>query len=293
MVRYYADKWDYELLDASCGERLERWGDHILIRPDPQVIWQTPKDRSLWDKAEARYVRSSSGGGSWEFYSKNLPESWRIRFGDLRFTVKPMGFKHTGVFPEQACNWVLLQELIRATPEQADVLNLFGYTGAATCACLDAGAKVVHVDASKGITAIAKENAENSKAGSSNARFFVDDCFKLVARELRRAHRYDYIILDPPSYGRGPSGEVWRVEDEIYGFVSELTGLLDGDSRAVIINSYTTGLSPAVMEYILGSVVQKKFGGYVFSSEIGIPVESSGLVLPAGGTAIWSKDKIL
>ncbi len=284
-----ADGWkDYELLDCSDGERLERWGNVILIRPDPQVIWKTPKKHHLWKNANARYYRSSTGGGHWEVLKKT-PDAWRINYGDLSFNVKTMGFKHTGIFPEQAVNWDFTAELIRNAGRPIKVLNLFSYTGAATVACLNAGAQVVHVDASKGMVAWAKENAAASGVGDKPVRWIVDDCIKFVQREIRRGNKYDIIIMDPPSYGRGPGGEVWKLEDEIYNFVELCSNVLSEDPLMVLINSYTTGLSPAVMEYILGSVVNSKFAGKLSSDEIGLPVSQSGMVLPCGASAIWQK----
>ena len=284
-----ADGWkDYELLDCSCGERLERWGDVILIRPDPQVIWQTPKKHPMWKKANAYYHRSSTGGGHWEVLKKT-PDAWRINYGDLSFNVKTMGFKHTGLFPEQAVNWDYTVQLIKNAGRPVKVLNLFSYTGGATVAALNAGAQVVHVDASKGMVAWAKENAVASGVSDKPVRWIVDDCIKFVQREIRRGNKYDVIIMDPPSYGRGPGGEVWKLEDEIYKFVELCSEVLSDDPLMVLINSYTTGLSPAVMEYILGSVISPKFGGELSCSEIGLPVSQTGMVLPCGASAIWQR----
>ncbi len=284
-----ADGWkDYELLDCSDGERLERWGDVILIRPDPQVIWKTPKKHPMWKKANARYLRSSTGGGHWEVLRKT-PDIWRINYKGLSLNVKTMGFKHTGIFPEQAVNWDYTAQLIKDADRPVKVLNLFSYTGGATVACLKAGAQVVHVDASKGMVAWAKENAAASSVADRPVRWIVDDCIKFVQREIRRGNKYDIIIMDPPSYGRGPGGEVWKLEDEVYGFVELCTQVLSDDPIMVLINSYTTGLSPAVMQYILGSLVVPKFGGEVTGSEIGLPVTQTGMVLPCGASAIWKK----
>lgn len=284
-----ADGWkDYELLDCSDGERLERWGDVILIRPDPQVIWKTPKKHPMWKNANARYLRSSTGGGHWEILRKT-PDSWRINYKDLSLNVKTMGFKHTGIFPEQAVNWDYTAEIIKKAGRPVRVLNLFSYTGGATVACLKAGAQVVHVDASKGMVAWAKENAAASSVADKPVRWIVDDCIKFVQREIRRGNKYDIIIMDPPSYGRGPGGEVWKLEDEVYGFVELCTKVLSDDPLMVLINSYTTGLSPAVMQYILGALVVPKFGGEVTGSEIGLPVTRTGMVLPCGASAIWKK----
>ena len=287
-MRFTADWSDYELIDCSDGERLERWDDVILIRPDPQVIWQTPKTHPLWHNAHARYIRSSTGGGHWETYKK-IPDAWAIRYKQLNFNVKPMGFKHTGLFPEQAVNWDFLCETIRSASRDVKVLNLFAYTGGATVAALSAGAQVVHVDASKGMVAWAKENAVASGVSNRPVRWIVDDCIKFVQREIRRGNKYDIIIMDPPSYGRGPGGEIWKLENEIYSFAKDCSQLLSDDPLMVLINSYTTGLSPSVMEYILGSLVPKKFGGKLFSSEIGLPVTQSGMVLPCGASAMWTK----
>ena len=284
-----SEHWkDYELIDASSGERLERWGDVILIRPDPQVIWNTEKTDPLWKKAHARYLRSNTGGGRWQVY-RELPESWRIDYRDLSFHVKPMGFKHTGIFPEQAVNWDFASDIIRENSEKLNVLNLFGYTGCATIACLKAGASVCHVDASKGMVAWAKENAALSGVADMPVRWIVDDCSKFVAREIRRGRRYDGIILDPPSYGRGPSGEIWKLEEQLYSFLELCAQVLSDDPGFVILNSYTTGLSPSVMEYILGVVVKSRFGGTVSSDEIGLRCTDTGLYVPCGSTAIWQK----
>lgn len=285
-----SENWkDYELIDCSAGERLERWGDIILIRPDPQVIWNTPKNSRLWSDAHARYNRSSTGGGSWQFYKK-VPETWQIGYRDLVFNLKPMGFKHTGVFIEQACNWDYVAELIeKSGRNDVKVLNLFAYTGAATVSALKAGASVVHVDASKGMVQWAKENAVSSGVADRSVRWIVDDCMKFVAREIRRGNKYDIIIMDPPSYGRGPGGEVWKLEDEVYGFVEQCSQLLFDDALAMLINSYTAGLSPAVMSYIMNSAVAGRFGGKAAADEIGLRVSETGLVLPCGSTAIWTK----
>ena len=261
-------------------------GEITLIRPDPQVIWQTKRAHPLWRKANARYLRSSSGGGRWEVYG-GLPDVWQISYHTLRFNIKTMGFKHTGLFPEQAVNWNLVRHVIRSAGRPVKVLNLFAYTGGATLACLEAGAEVVHVDASKGMVAWAKENASASGLAGRPVRWIVDDCVKFVEREIRRGHRYDIIIMDPPSYGRGPSGEIWKLEDKIYSFVELCTGVLSEDALMVLVNSYTTGLSPAVMQYILGAVVNPRFGGAVSSDEIGLPASASQMALPCGATAIW------
>ena len=279
---------DYELIDCSEGERLERWKDIILIRPDPQVIWKTRKKHPLWKKANARYVRSNSGGGKWETFTR-IPAEWNVDYKDLTFHIKTMGFKHTGLFPEQAVNWDYMTDLIKNAGRPVKVLNLFAYTGGATIACLKAGAHVTHVDASKGMVQWARENAELSGVSDKPVRWLVDDCIKFVQREIRRGNKYDIIIMDPPSYGRGPGGEIWKLEDEVYNFVSLCSEIVSDDALAMFINSYTTGLAPSVMQYILGSIMVPKFCGSVTSDEIGIPVTSSKMVLPCGATAIWQK----
>ncbi len=278
---------DYEIIDASGGEKLERWGDHILIRPDPQIIWNTLRENPLWGRAEGRYIRSSKGGGQWEFHTR-MEESWTIGWGELRFRIRPTGFKHTGLFPEQAVNWTWMGERIRAaraSGRTVRVLNLFAYTGGATLACAAAGAEVCHVDASRGMVAWARENAALSGLEDRPVRWIVDDCEKFVARELKRGKRYDGIIMDPPSYGRGPGGEVWKLEEQIYDMVSLCARALSEAPLFFLLNSYTTGLSPAVMEYLLGAALRRK--GALSSSEIGLPVKESGMVLPCGSTAVW------
>ena len=285
-----ADRFkDYELLDTSGGERLERWGDIILIRPDPQIIWNTEKKDKRWFNAHARYIRSQKGGGNWDVY-KNLPDRWNIKYDNLSFNVRTMGFKHTGIFPEQAVNWDFATDIIRKSDRELSVINLFGYTGCATLACLEAGARVCHVDASKGMVQWARDNATESGLSDKPVRWLVDDCIKFVKRELRRGNKYDGIIMDPPSYGRGPGGEVWKLEEEIYSFIELSAQLLSDDAKFFILNSYTAGLSPSVMHYILSSVIVPRMGGRVTCDEIGLPVSSSGLVLPCGSTAIWQKD---
>lgn len=284
-----SSQWkDYTLLDCSDGERLERWGKVTLVRPDPQVIWKTPKTHPLWKKADAVYHRSQSGGGHWEMRAQ-LPDRWTVEYKDLRFHVRTMGFKHTGVFPEQAVNWDFVSELIRRAGRRVRVLNLFAYTGAATVSALRAGAEVVHVDASRGMVQWAKENAQLCGVADRPVRWIVDDCIKFVRREIRRGNQYDVLIMDPPSYGRGPGGEVWKLENEVYGFVELCRDVLSDEPLAVLLNSYTTGLSPAVMQYILGSVLCPALGGQTQSDEIGLPVQSSGLVLPCGATSIWHR----
>ena len=284
-----ADKWiDYELIDTSRGERLERWGDILLIRPDPQILWDTPRKDPRWKQAHARYHRSHTGGGQWERY-RPIPDSWQIAYGDLQFALKPMGFKHTGLFPEQAVNWDLMANLIKKENRPVKVLNLFGYTGAATLACVAAGAHVTHVDASKGMVAWGKENAVSSGLADKPMRWLVDDCVKFVQREQRRGNTYDGILMDPPSYGRGPGGEVWKLEEQVYPLVAECVKLLSDDPLFFLINSYTTGLSPSVMQYVLGTLLPEDIGGHLSADEIGLPVTSNGMVLPCGATAMWRK----
>ena len=284
-----SDNWqDYKLIDASSGERLEQWGDITLIRPDPQIIWNTERKNPLWKQAHARYSRSSSGGGKWQVYKK-IPDRWTISYGELVFNIKPMGFKHTGVFPEQAVNWDFVAEKIKSSDRQLNILNLFGYTGCATLACMKAGAKVCHVDASKGMVQWARENAASSNIADRPVRWLVDDCIKFVQREQRRGNKYDGIIMDPPSYGRGPGGEVWHLEDQLYSLIQLCDTVLSDNAEFFILNSYTTGLSPAVMQYLLSELLQKKRGGRVSSDEIGLNVQTSGLVLPCGSTAIWER----
>ena len=285
-----ANGWnDYELLDTSGGERLERWGDILLIRPDPQILWRSPRRDSRWQTAHARYHRSKTGGGHWETL-RPLPESWRIRYGALTFGLKPMGFKHTGLFPEQAVNWDWCRRTIQQAGRPLKVLNLFAYTGGATLACAAAGAAVTHVDASQGMVAWAKENAVLSGLADRPLRWLVDDCVKFVQREIRRGNTYDGILLDPPSYGRGPGGEVWQLEEKLYDLLIDCRRLLTPQSCFLIINSYTTGLSASVMGYLLGELLPPQLGGDVQCDEIGLPVTSTGLVLPCGATAIWHKE---
>ncbi len=282
-----AKNWvDYELLDASGGERLERWGEFILIRPDPQVLWDTPKTHPLWKRAHARYHRSNTGGGHWETL-RPLPDSWQIGYGDLRFNLKPMGFKHTGLFPEQAVNWEDMAEAIRTAGRPIKVLNLFGYTGGATLACVAAGAHVTHVDASRGMVSWGRENAVESGLADRPMRWLVDDCGKFVQREQRRGNKYDAILMDPPSYGRGPNGEVWKLEEQIFPLVRDCVSLLSDTPLFFYINSYTTGLSPSVMQYILHALIPEKLGGTIDADEIGLPVTANGWVLPCGSTARW------
>ncbi len=286
---WIADQWkDYELLDASDGERLERWGEYILRRPDPQIIWKGSAKRRSWETADGIYKRSSKGGGGW--IKNDLPEHWTIGYGKLRFVLKPMGFKHTGLFPEQAANWDWFSERIAGAGRPIKVLNLFAYTGGATVAAAAAGAAVVHVDASKGMVAQAKENAALSGLSDAPIRYIVDDCKKFVERELRRGNRYDAVIMDPPSYGRGPSGEIWKIEDSVDELVSLCARLLSDKPLFFLINSYTTGLSPMAMQYILGLKVAATYGGHLESGELGLPVTATGLSVPCGASARWYLD---
>ena len=279
---WVADNWkDYNVLDCSRGEKLERWGDYILVRPDPQVIWDTPKKSKGWKKKNGHYHRSSKGGGEWEFF--NLPEQWSINYKNLTFQLKPFSFKHTGLFPEQAVNWDWFSEKIRKTNRPIKVLNLFAYTGGATLAAAEAGAQVTHVDASKGMVAWAKENAVSSGLSDAPIRWLVDDCVKFVEREIRRGHHYDAIIMDPPSYGRGPKGEIWKIEDNIYNLIKLCTQILVPNPLFFLVNSYTTGLQPAVLKYMITTAL-KDFPGTVTADEIGLPVYSTGLVLPCGAS---------
>ena len=283
---WISGRWrDYELIDCSGGERLERWGDQLLIRPDPQAIWDTPRSDPRWRRADARYHRSGSGGGHWE--KNGLPASWPVRYGELTFLVRPMNFKHTGLFPEQAANWDYVMEKIAAAGRPVSVLNLFGYTGAATVAAAKAGASVCHVDAAKGMVAWGKENAEASGVREKPIRWIVDDCAKFVEREIRRGRRYDALIMDPPSYGRGPGGEVWKLEDNLWDFVSLTAKVLSDDPLFVLINSYTTGLSASTVGYVADSIFTRRFGGRSESRELGLPVTASGLVLPCGASCRW------
>ena len=278
-----ATNWkDYELIDCSGGERLERWRDQILIRPDPQVIWNTPRRDPRWKSADARYQRSSTGGGAWD--KRDVPQSWQIKYKDLTFNVKPMNFKHTGIFPEQAANWDYAMDKIKTAGRPISVLNLFAYTGAATVAALSAGASVCHVDAAKGMVQWAKENAASSGLADRSVRWIVDDCAKFVEREIRRGHKYDALIMDPPSYGRGPSGEVWKLENDLAPFLKLCAGVLSDEPLFVIINAYTTGLAPSSLTYVAETTFKPKFGGRAESRELGLPVTATGLRLPCGST---------
>lgn len=285
---WIADNWkDYEVLDTSSGEKLERWGDYTLVRPDPQVIWNTPHQHMGWKNKNGHYHRSAKGGGEWEFI--NLPKEWQIQYRDLTFHLKPFSFKHTGLFPEQATNWDWFSKIIREANRPLKVLNLFAYTGGATLAAAKAGATVTHVDASKGMVNWAKENAAASGLQDTPIRWLVDDCVKFVEREIRRGNTYDGIIMDPPSYGRGPKGEIWKIEDSIYPFVELTSKILAKDAAFFLINSYTTGLQPAVLNYMISTAILPKFGGKVEAEEIGLPVTESGLILPCGASGRWSK----
>lgn len=279
---------DYELIDADSGERLERWGDVILIRPDPQVIWNTSRTDKRWFSADAKYHRSNSGGGYWETLKK-VPDVWSINYEDLTFRLKPMGFKHTGLFPEQAVNWSLAKELIKKANRPISVLNLFAYTGGATVACLKAGASVTHVDASKGMVQWAKENAVASGVADENVRWLVDDCLKFVKREIRRGKNYDAIIMDPPSYGRGPGGEVWKLEQQLTELLTETGKLLSDDAIFFFLNSYTGGLSPTILNFMVKEYVVGNRGGEIFTDEIGLNITNKGISLPCGNTTVWKR----
>ncbi|MBO7594262.1 MAG: class I SAM-dependent methyltransferase [Salinivirgaceae bacterium] len=294
---WIADRWkDYQVIDCSCGEKLERWGKYTLVRPDPQVIWNTPKTEKGWKKMNGHYHRSKSGGGEWEFF--DLPQEWSVNYKltigkELTFRLKPFSFKHTGVFPEQAVNWDWFSKLIadakQKNPERKiNVLNMFAYTGGATIAAAAAGANVTHVDAAKGMVAWARENAAVSGLGDAPIRWIVDDCVKFVEREIRRGNHYDAIIMDPPSYGRGPKGEIWKIEDNIFPLIELCSQLMSDTPLFFLINSYTTGLQPAVLSYMISTAL-KRFGGKVEASEVGLPVSSNGLVLPCGASGRWTK----
>lgn len=289
---WIAGQWkDYEVIDTCAGEKCERWGDYILVRPDPQVIWDTGHNNPAWKQKNGHYHRSNKGGGEWEF--RNLPKEWSIKYRDLTFNLKPFSFKHTGLFPEQAVNWDWCAEKIRTAIKEKGrplkVLNLFAYTGGATISAAAAGASVTHVDASKGMVTWAKENAVSSGLSDAPIRWLVDDCVKFVEREIRRGNTYDGIIMDPPSYGRGPKGEIWKIEDSIYPFIQLTAKLLSKDSVFFLINSYTTGLQPAVLSYMMNTTIVPQFGGRVEAEEIGLPVTESGLILPCGASGRWCK----
>ena len=287
-MRSVSDFFDYELIDAVGSNRLERWGDIILIRPDPQIIWDGKKEDKRWENANAVYHRSSKGGGYWEKLKK-VPEVWSISYNDLTFRLKPMGFKHTGLFPEQAVNWKLAGDLIKSAGREISVLNLFAYTGGATVACLKAGARVTHVDASKGMVLWAKENAVSSGVDKCPVRWLVDDCIKFVKREIRRGNKYDAVIMDPPSYGRGPNGEVWKLEEQLSELLLDVGRLMSDNPLFFFLNSYTGGLSSTILNYMVKNYVVKGFGGNVFTDEIGLKVTNRDIVLPCGNTTIWTK----
>ncbi len=286
---WIAKDWkDYEVIDTSMGEKLERWGNYILVRPDPQVIWDTPRTHKGWKKPNAHYHRSAKGGGEWEFF--DLPKQWDISYKGLTFHLQPFSFKHTGIFPEQAANWDWFSDKIAAVKDrQIKVLNLFAYTGGATLAAAKAGAVVTHVDASKGMVTWARENAVASGLSEAPIRYIVDDCTKFVEREIRRESKYDAIIMDPPSYGRGPKGEIWKIEDSIHPFLQLCTKLLSDEPLFFLINSYTTGLQAGVLSYMLSTEIASKFGGSVNADEIGLPVSENGLVLPCGASGRWER----
>jgi len=283
---WVSDGWsDYEIIDTSCGEKLERWGSYILVRPDPQVIWNTPKKAQGWKKCNGHYHRSNKGGGSWDFYG--LPDVWQIGYKNLRFNLQPFKFKHTGLFPEQAVNWEWISSKIKNSGRKIKILNLFAYTGGATLAAAKAGAEVTHVDASKGMVAWAKENLAVSGLKDAPVRFLVDDCVKFVEREIRRGNKYDGIIMDPPSYGRGPKGEIWKMEEKIHSFIKLCASILSGQPLFFLINSYTTGLQPAVLLYLINLEITDRYGGRAEAQEVGLPVTSNNFVLPCGASCRW------
>ena len=279
---------DYELIDCSRGEKLERWGDQLLVRPDPQAIWDTPRTHPGWRRNAGRYARSSTGGGAWE--NRSMPQRWTVSYRDLTTLDRVLNFKHTGLFPEQAANWDWARDRIKRAGRPVSVLNLFAYTGGATVACAAAGASVCHVDAAKGMVQWARENAKSSGLEDAPIRWIVDDCGKFVERELRRGRKYDAVILDPPSYGRGPTGQVWKLEEDLYPFVERLAGVLSDDPLFLILNSYTTGLAPSVLTYILETLISRRFGGHTVSDELGLPVTQSGLALPCGAAGRWTRE---
>ncbi len=286
---WVSDGWkDYELIDCGGGERLERWGSTILVRPDPQAIWQTPRTDKRWKSPDGRYARSNTGGGQWA--KKEVPQRWTVGYKGLTFNIKPMNFKHTGLFPEQAANWDWAGNLIRKAGRPISVLNLFAYTGGATVACAAAGASVCHVDAAKGMVQWGRENAASSGLSDAPIRWIVDDCGKFVERELRRGRRYDAVIMDPPSYGRGPSGEIWKLEENLWPFVELVAQVLSDEPLFFLINSYTTGLAPSVLTYILETLVTKNHGGHTESQELGLPVTATGLCLPCGASGRWTAE---
>ena len=280
---------EYKILDTSNGMKLESWNGVKLLRPDPQIIWND-KDKSIWSNIDAKYERSNKGGGEWNIFNKNIPDRWQINYDDLTFNLKLMGFKHTGLFPEQAYNWTMLKNIIK-NKKDVKVLNLFAYTGAASVACLSAGASVVHVDSSRGMVDWAKENVESSNLSDKPIRFIVDDVVKFVEREIRRGNKYDIILMDPPSFGRGSNKEIWNIETDLYNLVNKCTEILSDDPLLFLINSYTTGLSMTVLENILNLTVNKKYKGNITSDELGIKEENSEIILPCGIYARWEKEK--
>lgn len=284
-----ANEWiDYEIIDTGEGEKLERWGDVVLRRPDPQIIWPLKEETSKWVNADGHYHRSASGGGNWE-YQKRIPKNWKIKYKELTFKIEPTGFKHTGLFPEQAVNWDWMMDKIKGANRHINVLNLFAYTGGATVACAAAGASVCHVDAAKGMVEWAKDNISLSGLADSPVRFIVDDVLKFVQREQRRGKKYDGIIMDPPSYGRGPKGEIWKIEDALYSLIDECAKVLSDKPLFFLVNSYTTGFSPKVVENILKLTVGSKYKGKLSSGEVGLPVKTGGLVLPCGIYGRWEE----
>ena len=283
-----ADWQTYSVIATGDGYKLERWGKVILLRPDPQVIWKSSLDMNGYKGLSAKYIRSESGGGKWLIKGK-MPDEWTVSYKDLTFKIKPMGFKHTGLFPEQAVNWDLMRSLIENSGREINVLNLFAYTGGATVACAKSGAKVTHVDSAKGMVERAGENVRLSNVANDRVRYIIDDCKKFVEREIRRGNKYDIIIMDPPSYGRGPKGELWKIEESIFPFIKLTSEILSDDALFFLVNSYTTGLQPAVLSYMINLAIVSKFGGSVTASEIGLPVKDTGLVLPCGASGRWEK----
>ncbi len=290
-MKVIEDFYDYEVLDMACGQKLERWNDIILSRPDPQIIWNKKSKPALWDKVDAKYQRSKTGGGEWYIYNKDMPSVWSINYKDMRFNLRLMGFKHTGIFPEQAYNWNIIREKIENSDREVKVLNLFAYTGGASVAALSKGASVVHVDSSRGMVDWAKENVASSNLQDRPIRFIVDDVKKFVEREIRRGNKYDMIIMDPPSFGRGANKEIWNIENDLFELVEECAELLSDDPLMFLINSYTTGLSMNVLEDVLKLTVKAKYNGYITSDEVGIRMKNSDLILPCGIFARWEKDK--
>ncbi|THF81189.1 class I SAM-dependent methyltransferase [Cohnella fermenti] len=285
-----ASEWkDYELLDTGNGEKLERWGEYVLRRPDPQILWPLQKETANWRQADGHYFRSSSGGGQWQF-KKTLPERWTLQYGPLKFHIKPTNFKHTGLFPEQAVNWSWMMNRVKNAGRPIRVLNLFAYTGGATVAAASAGAEVCHVDAAKGMVQWAKENAELSGLESAPIRYITDDVFKFVQREQRRGRQYDAIIMDPPSYGRGPGGEMWKLEENLFPFLESCVNILSDNPLFVLVNSYTTGFSPTVLYNMLHMSIGRKYGGVIDCGEVGLPITASGLSLPCGIYGRWESE---